>query len=114
MIRMRVSVTHDNFNHAIKLTKSQSDRVVRETAKLVERQARMTAPVLHGILKNSHGSEKKNNGDWEVYAAAKYALYVHEGMGSNRYKGPRPWLFQALEWARLRVPAIARRISGSP
>jgi len=83
------------FDRAPKLMQKEMEVAMNRSVITVQNESMKVTPVLTGRLRASHvfkvsGIGMKTIG--EVWPTAEYGLFVHEGLGSNRFKGRRPFL----------------------
>lgn len=87
------------FSEAPQIMNREMKIALTRSAITVQGQSMMNTPVLTGRLRSSHVFTVSGEGIGmraEVYPTAEYGIFVHEGLGSNRLKGRRPFLEDAL------------------
>jgi len=133
-IKIDVSKTVEKFKKYSEAVVSKIDKALVECAVIVETDAKADAPVKYGQLRGSIGYRLSQDGSGkryaEIYAGAKYAVWVEYGTGIYAAKGdgrkggwvykdeatgkfiwtmgnkPQPFMFPALEKNRGRINGI--------
>ncbi len=81
-----------------------------KAALLVERESKIETPVLTGRLRSSIRT-KLHPKKAIISPHTNYAFFVHEGMGSNKRKGRRPFMEQGLKTAEPEIQRLLGNLS---
>lgn len=89
------------------MDKEKLEKLIQQTALLIEGDAKRFAPVDTGRLRNSIHSAKSGELEWMVGTDVEYAIYQEFG---TRYQSGTPYLRPAVEKNRLAVAGKAKII----
>ena len=79
----------------------------------VEEKSKRITPVLTGRLRSSIRTRLRANGkSVEISPHTQYAYVVHEGLGTSKRKGRRPYMERGLENARPQINRALKNIAG--
>jgi hypothetical protein len=85
--------------------RNEASKAVRESIYTIEAKAKPETPVLTGRLRGSIRPDYIRTLDAKISPHTDYAIYVHEGLGSSKRKGRRPFMEIG---AKLAMPQIQK------
>lgn len=103
---MAVKLDVGKLVHLIQKAPSQADRIVAQSAHMIEAGAKVAAPVDTGALRASITAQKAGDAHYRIGPSVEYGRYVELG---TRHAPAHPFLMPAF---RAELPHLKRNLKG--